>query len=863
MIKTSKKKINFKRTIIMRRISVFNLLFTLGVLLNFSAASASIITPVQDDVSFTSSADNDFLTSGDLLTLHAANSAGISYNEFTTFSVSGSTLKLINIPTFDSDSNRVEAPNLIIIKANNITLNGRIELAGAPADILFISTSNNGQVSCTGCEIAGFSRATLAVATSSNTFDDAMSAVGELQTQASGVVSINNLDAPGIYHLEVLASTFNNSGTIDINVSINDQRQPDLNGDLTLGAGAIDAYLGDMEWNYESQSISGLTPTDTLQEIGANFNGIGIKISTSGQLNVTGSLNTKVDVLSASIYKGEDRLPSENITLQAFNRGSSDENQTTFLSGDLVTNGNIIVKANRNLELVSGGSKISAGYQEYAVTYTLNNYRNLFAHNIKMAAKSILNRATIEVVSKLEMHANSRLINHFGGKLLGDNVVLQSSSGFVRNGSRTPYLNTVLNEYLLDYTTSYLTFTDKDTSKLGTYYKYGIDVSVINDHEKPTDTSAHISARILSVKALGFENINPYWEDVSSDGSVEFTRERLTQVSVLASEKLIIDAKTARNYKGYVLNSSSILQVTGASGSIIINTDYVVNQRYRNLTLIDYIQDAELMGVVDESGAEPNPAYELEFSKQVFSRAYTYSPPGVMLSLGNVWIAAVAGVINEASFFEVYGDASFFTGNNTTYYPGGIFDRGIAQGGVAKSESWFFIDNCTSSSEECKWAIYDAEEKYEVSDTRSAPSLFLVNGDILEGPKFSTVTLNAWQGLQEQAAYNVLEEYEPYWYDGKDSTSITNKPTYFIIVKTDSEAPQVITDEDRMFVTWEETVSRSVYNLDEKGVGVYQYTNVYPESETLEFSLIDTMIDFYNLLEETFNDLVNEYKWWD
>ncbi len=119
----------------MRRISVNYLLLTLGVLLNFSSANASTIVPLQEDVSFTSSEANEFVTSGDLLTLHAVNAAGISYNEFSTFSVSGPTLKLINIPTFDSDSNRVEAPNLIVIKADNISLNGKIELAGAPADI--------------------------------------------------------------------------------------------------------------------------------------------------------------------------------------------------------------------------------------------------------------------------------------------------------------------------------------------------------------------------------------------------------------------------------------------------------------------------------------------------------------------------------------------------------------------------------------------------------------------------------------------------------------------------------------------------------------------------------------------------------
>ena len=103
-----------------------------------STLHASTITPLQSTVSVSSS------ESGDLLLLNPVNASGISFNEFSSFSVSDSPLKVINRSSYDESSNPVSAAKLIIIKADNIFLNSLVELVGPAADILFISTSANG-----------------------------------------------------------------------------------------------------------------------------------------------------------------------------------------------------------------------------------------------------------------------------------------------------------------------------------------------------------------------------------------------------------------------------------------------------------------------------------------------------------------------------------------------------------------------------------------------------------------------------------------------------------------------------------------------------------------------------------------------
>lgn len=808
---------------------MFSIFFT-------STLHASTITPLQSTVSVSSS------ESGDLLLLNPVNASGISFNEFSSFSVSDSPLKVINRSSYDESSNPVSAAKLIIIKADNIILNSLVELVGPAADILFLSTSANGQINCNDCKFKDFSRVSLVAAQASNNLSNTMAAVGEFTAQANSTININNLYAPGVYQLELVANNFNATGVVDINVKVNQAHQPDINGTKTLGAGAIDAYLGDMKWDYDSQSIVNVNPNNAQQNITANFNGVSQKISTSGTLNVTSTLNTKVNYLSASVYKGLDRLPTENITLQSFsNQGES------ILAGNFHSDGSLIVRANSGLQLLAGQSKISTAYQEYAVTHTLTNNRNLFAHNIKMAAYQIINQAKVEVGSRLDIYAERNVINHFGGKLLGDVVALQSNNGFVRNGSRTPYLyfsNT--QEKPLVYGIGHLTLTDSQASQMGTYYHYGLNVSTSNDYPQPADTTAHISARIVSLKARGVENINPYWKDVPSSGEVEFSKSRIAQVSITASEKLLIRAKeNTSSTRGYVLNSSAILQVTQNNGSINIETDYVMNQRYRNLTMIDYVS--------------------VSATDSLFSRAYTYSPPGVIFSLGDVWIAAKAGIVNEASFFEVYGDAAFYTGDESSnYYTGGIFDWGVIHGGIEKSEESFGRFSCSMQSESCGVSYY-LETTYTEMDTRYAPSLFLVNGDIIDGPKFNSANINTWQGIQEHAVIQSLTQYEPAWWNSSDEQYLTDTSTGFTVTRIDNHAPVVVSteSEDNMIVTWEQDKNIEYWKSDDLGFPLFDYSTDENFSHEVSVSLTETMVAYYHSLVDIFTDLINEFKWWD
>ncbi len=814
--------------------SIMRFVVCIGILLNIIAVNASTITPMQSSVSVTSS------SSGDLLIINPVNESGISFNEFSSFSISGSSLKIINTSSYDENSDPVSAAKLIIIKSDDIIINSSVELVGPAADILFISTSENGQISCENCDFKRFSRISLVAAQTINNLSESMALVGELQAQPNASINIDNLYAPGVYQLEIMANNFNATGLIDINVKVNEARHPDINGEFSLGAGSIDAYLGDMRWNYDSQSIVNVNPNSLQQNIAANFNGVSQKFSTSGTFNVTGTLNTKVNYLATSVYKGIDRLPAENITLQSFSTQG-----TSVLAGNQYSDGNLVVRVNAGLQLPAGQSKISTAYQEYAVKWTLTNYRNLFAHNIKIAAYNVINQAEIEVGSRLEIYAEKNVINHFGGKLFGDTIALQSNKGIVRNGSRTPYLNNVGSEYLLQYEKSHLILTDSETSEMGTYYKNGINVSTGNEYTPQADTSAHISGRVVSLKAPGVENINPYWKNVPTSGEVEFTRNRITQVSIIASEKLLIRGKdeSYSNF-GYFLNSSAILQVTQATGSIGIETVYLINQRYRNLSMIDYV------------------SVEATSTETLFSRAYTYSPPGVILSLGNIWVSAKAGIVNETSFFEVYGDASFFTGDeSSSSYPGGIYDWGVTHGGIEKSDVSYGHYHCSMSSESCGVDYYLRTE-YTVLDTKYAPSLFLINGDIIDGPKFHSADLNAWQGIQEHATNQVLAQYQPSWWDSTNDQYVTYTDTGHTITKELNNS-LVVSDEDKMTVTWDQNQKIDYWVSDEWGFPLYSHSTSEDFSYVGNFSLTEVMIDFYNSLVDTFTDLVNEFKWWN
>lgn len=100
--------------------------------------------------------------SDDFLNLAPANAYGISVNRFSRFEIKDKALKLMNVKSRNGNSD-IPSASIIVIVADHIELSGQVQILGDLADLVFISTSSNGTVSCTACNIENVYRVGLIV----------------------------------------------------------------------------------------------------------------------------------------------------------------------------------------------------------------------------------------------------------------------------------------------------------------------------------------------------------------------------------------------------------------------------------------------------------------------------------------------------------------------------------------------------------------------------------------------------------------------------------------------------------------------------------------------------------------------------
>src|SRR3990167_6926997 len=68
-------------------------------------------------------------------------------------------------------------------------------------------------------------------------------------------------------------------------------------------------------------------------------------------------------------------------------------------------------------------------------------------------------------------------------------------------------------------------------------------------------------------------------------------------------------------------------------------------------------------------------------------RLYASSPPGILMSMGNLTMEANAGFLNNMSYLEVFGNAQFKTTN--------INDIGFEQSGIrSRKSSGTYVEKC-------------------------------------------------------------------------------------------------------------------------------------------------------------------------
>lgn len=586
----------------------------------------------------------------DAIRVTPANSHGISVNTFSSFSVTGKKLTLIH---GGLQEDGYTPAKLIVIKSDSISVQHEIELLGEPADILFVDTSSavSNKISCVSCKFTNFGRVTLAAATTGFTISSGMSSIGNLSTFSGGIVEANNLDAVGIQSLELIGESVTTGGNINTNMRAN----IDSNGGYTLSpagkhvvaSGGINIYSGTTAVTYEGLSVSARSGAHagSALDLDGQYSAATVSIISTRPVRIknTAKISTFSDIVATSVHQGNLIVPVEGVFVQTNRAGYSgitidgqiqSDNKVQLVSPDDITLNKKIQGG--EIFLVSGGGVrlTSQGAIESGV---LTVGANWFSNQGYISANTV------------EVETTKTLYNHFGGKISGNAVKLVSLEGGVINGSRTN------KEYSpVDLAALAL------SSQLTADDRYGVYRQVMSESGTArSNIAASIAGNTIDIKAVRFENINPYHltkptGDIWSNG-IDLDVSTSRRVSVQAEQSLRIKAPQ------YILNSSAVMGLNQA-GDFSINTLLLMNQRYRieaELAVFSR-QTYQEDGVEGYSGG----AGTTESGIETYLTAY--SPPGITYSFGGFKFSdghennlVRAEFINQFSFLEVSADAHF------------------------------------------------------------------------------------------------------------------------------------------------------------------------------------------------------------
>ncbi|MEY8198703.1 MAG: hypothetical protein RPS47_05640 [Colwellia sp.] len=732
------------------------LLGLLPIFMVFNVFASTIVPSAgqDDEVSFFNLEGN---ATDDFLKIRPANASGISVNKFDTFSVTPTKpLRILNTKGLVGDE-ITSAADIIIIEADNIQLNGTIEIIGPLADLVFISTSS-GSVSCNVCDIQNVFRATLAVANRVDAnngvlpIDTLLTNIGALKATAGGSVSINGMNAIGALAVEVVANTLNLAGSIDTHQSATELPEGGFEvssiGDKKIGSASFSAAIGDVKWDFDTQNLLSANPSSGSSSLEGQVNAVSAKFWSSYPLTFKTEIDTRTDALSSIHYRSWDaensryvdknHITNESISIQALHGVSGN----TDIGGMLNSNNSIIIRSMGDLSFSSKYITVQThtylcgsiwNRHNHTVTYnvtTFNNieapeisllaagdvgvgaYAKIISDNLGLAGENIYNRGRLAASMKIEGFASNNLINQFGGRLQASALHLQAENGFVRNGSRTPFVPDESQVAgLLDYKSSDLVV--PDGYKIGTFYKNGMQFDLSEEQFEGSMHSLLIGNDIV-ITAKAFENINPYWEQIDpaqDPNEFAFQEGRVNQIGVHATNSIKI--KTEK----YVLNSSAGIV---SDNTVQFESPIIINERYRVLSILEEYSDTD----------HPDGSPLLEYKDSVVA----YSPPGLIMAMGDFTARALHGFSNKASHFEVGGNGRFLA-NKVNYY-------GVESGrNFAESYYTTYHDesrSCGSFGWDRCWTRDIPTHHLDIvtADPTQLDSLFSIGGDAL-GQKFS------------------------------------------------------------------------------------------------------------------------------
>ncbi|MCU8089779.1 hypothetical protein [Shewanella sp. SM21] len=569
---------------------------------------------------------------------------GISYNEFSNFTVLSKKLVIFN----GSESvNHSTAPaNTIIIKSSSISISNEIEIIGAPANVLFISPSISSVLVCKECSFNNVGRITFALASiGTKQVTHASGVVGKLTALNAGRIQLSNIVSPGVQSLELIADNIS-IGNIDLNLRADAHPEGGYvihpQGSKIVGSGGISFYPGKMVIDYENLKVDSADVVAEEFVLSSKIRAASVAILSPKNIKITSTadISTISDILSSSTLSGQFYAPIEGIFIQsAGNKLSQSSFGNVTVDGKLSSDNKILIKSLNRLDI--GASIVT---EELSLISANDTYfaGHTQSELIEIAARNLFNSGRL-ASRVINAEAENNIYNSYGGDIKAGEIVLKANAGNVINGSRS-------NKKSFSTVANLLPISSDLTS-----LKHGIYYDVVESGVLSSNLSANISGNIISIQAKAFENINPYSiiKSSSDDWSagISVNNQLANQVSIRAENKLEIKASN------YVLNSSAIIGLN-QFGALVINSPKFSNERYQ-MQMESYVYNQAVMS------SDISRKYD-SASIGTTTKIIAYSPPARFYSFGefrfsdgNDTDSINEQFINELSYFEVFSDAHF------------------------------------------------------------------------------------------------------------------------------------------------------------------------------------------------------------
>ncbi len=827
--------------------------------------SASTIMPTTSGTTVVS-ADSG---SVDIISLSPPNVFGISFNEFSAFDINSRSLKLANVPSYSGsggDEQFSGPASLIVIKADNIDIQNKITLLGPAADIIFITNNQYGDITCINCTFNNFLRVTLAAA-QGGVLDGNSSEIGNVSAGMSSVVSLNGAYAPGAIGFDVLANAIDLTGPIDTHQrAIRDTRGGYINvahGNIKVGSGQVSLMLGDVTWDYDTHQISAVGAYAGSRSLGGSVASSSVKITSSTDLDLYTYIDTRSDLISSVTYKNGTYIPVEGIEVLGFVDAS------ISVDAELKSEGTITLSAIDNLSLEKNAVIEAREVQLIAQGRLINN---ALVHGdvISLAGKRVVNQGNLSSNNELHIWAEQEVANQYGGYISGDHVVLVSETRAVRNGSRTPYISRDIETNDLLSVLQYSYVADLNATKLGTYYSLNYSPANASGVSMANNNTAHISARNLEIKAVAFENINPFYKRVTDDTYLELSREKVDQVRISVEDNLSIKASS------YVLNSSAQIIQNSPVGLVAIDTALFTNERYRVETIMGYSHESETTSENVDTSSEiiETVVTTTTVNELIGTHTVAYSPPGTIVAMGDFENKSTQSFLNSTAYIEIFGDGTF----DTPY----IKDFGFENQAIAKSET---STNTTTVIDLSSLNIgsggdYVTETHYKNSETQAVDpseldSLFYVHGNFTSNADFLENDGNALFANYNPLDYFIQQAMDDLLQIQKYQDIISQDTTSSI----SGEAEGTIfdftthiyngnvnlneTDIDTIKAAGNISVSWSQTREVDAVVGGTASHSEESLGGTDNYSLLDELKKLFDRLANYFSEFFNEIVWWE